>query len=180
MSFAISEHGSLAEVLTGEKTVCPNRYYAMMVPSLLRKDPRRLIDESNERSWNISPRPPELIRPLTGSLSVSLTVSFRMRSSGKRRADHLKSCSTVMASTPCSMNKSRRTFERDGSAWRRIACPSVLRSRMWIRAMSKSILERQSRHITLDRIRGACVRGCRGPHAGGRCRKPLDERARAR
>ena len=40
--FAISEQGSSAEVLAGEKTVLPQPYYAMMVPSLLRKDPRGL------------------------------------------------------------------------------------------------------------------------------------------
>jgi hypothetical protein len=40
--FAISEQGSSAEVLMGEETVLPQSYYAMMVPSLLRKDPRGL------------------------------------------------------------------------------------------------------------------------------------------
>jgi hypothetical protein len=40
--FAISERGSSAEVLLGAETVLPQSYYAMMVPSLLRKDPRGL------------------------------------------------------------------------------------------------------------------------------------------
>ena len=47
--FAINEHGSIAEMLRGEMTVMPGRYYILTVPSLLREDPRKLsVSERNE------------------------------------------------------------------------------------------------------------------------------------
>jgi hypothetical protein len=47
--FTINENGSWAEMLCGEKTVMPQRYYALTVPSLLRRDPRTIsLDQRNE------------------------------------------------------------------------------------------------------------------------------------
>jgi len=46
--FTINERGSWAEVLCGENTIMPQRYYALMVPSLLRRDP--LTISVNQRS----------------------------------------------------------------------------------------------------------------------------------
>ncbi len=43
--FAINEKGSLAELLIGENTVMPQRYYTLMVPPLLRKDPRTITSD---------------------------------------------------------------------------------------------------------------------------------------
>ena len=40
--FAINEHGTIADQLTGENAMLPPAYYALMVPPLLRLDPRRL------------------------------------------------------------------------------------------------------------------------------------------
>ena len=40
--FRINEHGSIGELLTGERALHPERYYSLTVPSLLRKDPRML------------------------------------------------------------------------------------------------------------------------------------------
>jgi hypothetical protein len=40
--FEINEKGSSAEMLTGEDCVMPRRYYTLMVPPLLRKDPREI------------------------------------------------------------------------------------------------------------------------------------------
>jgi len=40
--FAINERGSTASLLQGEESLMPRGYYAMMVPSLLRQDNRRL------------------------------------------------------------------------------------------------------------------------------------------
>ncbi len=40
--FSINEHGSSAELLSGEKTILPRLYYALTIPSLLRKDPRTI------------------------------------------------------------------------------------------------------------------------------------------
>ncbi len=40
--FAINERGSSAELLAGGETVMPQRYYTLMVPALLRKDPRTI------------------------------------------------------------------------------------------------------------------------------------------
>ena len=40
--FAINESGSSAELLTGGETLMPQRYYTLMVPALLRKDPRTI------------------------------------------------------------------------------------------------------------------------------------------
>ena len=40
--FSINEKGSWAELLTGENTLMPQRYYMLMVPPLLRKDPRTI------------------------------------------------------------------------------------------------------------------------------------------
>ncbi len=40
--FAINEDGSSAEILTGENTVMPRRYYTLMVPPLLRKYPTEI------------------------------------------------------------------------------------------------------------------------------------------
>ncbi len=36
--FAINEHGTSAELLTGERSLMPESYYALMVPALLRRD----------------------------------------------------------------------------------------------------------------------------------------------
>jgi len=52
--FAVSEQGSSAEVLAGEKTVLPQSYYAMMVPSLLRKDPRGLTAVQRQELAHVS------------------------------------------------------------------------------------------------------------------------------
>jgi hypothetical protein len=47
--FAVNEHGSSAEVLAGEKSVMPQSYYTLTVPSLLRRDPRALsLGQRNE------------------------------------------------------------------------------------------------------------------------------------
>jgi hypothetical protein len=47
--FAINEEGSSAELLTDESTIMPQRYYTLMVPPLLRKDPRAIsTDQRNE------------------------------------------------------------------------------------------------------------------------------------
>lgn len=47
--FAINEDGSSAELLTDEKNILPRRYYTLMVPPLLRKDPRTIsADQRNE------------------------------------------------------------------------------------------------------------------------------------
>jgi hypothetical protein len=47
--FAVNEHGSSAEFLRGEKTVLPLQYYALTIPSLLRKDPRTIsLNQRNE------------------------------------------------------------------------------------------------------------------------------------
>jgi hypothetical protein len=47
--FTINETGSWAEMLCGEKTVMPQRYYALTVPPLLRRDPRTIsLDQRNE------------------------------------------------------------------------------------------------------------------------------------
>ncbi len=47
--FAINEKGSSAELLTDEKNVMPQRYYTLMVPSLLRRDPRTIsADQRSE------------------------------------------------------------------------------------------------------------------------------------
>jgi len=47
--FTINEKGSWAEMLSGEKTVMPQRYYALTVPALLRRDPRTIsLDQRNE------------------------------------------------------------------------------------------------------------------------------------
>jgi len=40
--FAVNEHGSFAEFLSGSNTVMPQRYYSLTVPALLRKDPRTI------------------------------------------------------------------------------------------------------------------------------------------
>ncbi len=40
--FRVNEHGSLGELLVGEKAVHPAHYYSLTVPRLLRKDPRTL------------------------------------------------------------------------------------------------------------------------------------------
>jgi hypothetical protein len=52
--FAVSEQGTSAEVLAGEKTVLPQSYYAMMVPSLLRKDPRGLTPVQRQELGHLS------------------------------------------------------------------------------------------------------------------------------
>jgi hypothetical protein len=47
--FTINEHGSFAELLIGEKTLMPPLYYALTIPSLLRKDPRAIsLNQRNE------------------------------------------------------------------------------------------------------------------------------------
>ncbi len=47
--FTVNEHGSSAELLSGEKTLHPQGYYALTVPPLLRRDPRTLsIPERKE------------------------------------------------------------------------------------------------------------------------------------
>ena len=47
--FAVNEHGSLGELLRGEKALHPQHYYALTVPPLLRRDPRTLsIHERKE------------------------------------------------------------------------------------------------------------------------------------
>ncbi len=47
--FAINEHGTCAGLLVGENTIMPPLYYALTVPSLLRKDPRAISrDQRNE------------------------------------------------------------------------------------------------------------------------------------
>lgn len=46
--FAINERGSMAELLTGNDTILPQKYYSLIVPSILRKDPRSL--SSNQRT----------------------------------------------------------------------------------------------------------------------------------
>jgi UTP--glucose-1-phosphate uridylyltransferase len=40
--FTVNEHGSLGELLCGENSLHPPRYYSLTVPPLLRKDPRAL------------------------------------------------------------------------------------------------------------------------------------------
>jgi hypothetical protein len=40
--FTVNEHGSLGELLRGEKALHPGQYYALTVPPLLRRDPRAL------------------------------------------------------------------------------------------------------------------------------------------
>lgn len=47
--FAINENGTSAELLNGDETVMPQRYYTLMVPPLLRKDPRAIsADQRSE------------------------------------------------------------------------------------------------------------------------------------
>ncbi len=47
--FAINEKGTSAELLDSDETVMPQRYYTLMVPSLLRKDPRTITaDQRSE------------------------------------------------------------------------------------------------------------------------------------
>jgi hypothetical protein len=47
--FTINEQGSSAELLIGEKTLMPRLYYALTIPSLLRKDPRSIsLNQRNE------------------------------------------------------------------------------------------------------------------------------------
>jgi hypothetical protein len=47
--FTVNEHGSLGELLRGEKALHPQHYYSLTVPPLLRKDPRTLsIHERRE------------------------------------------------------------------------------------------------------------------------------------
>jgi hypothetical protein len=41
--FTVNEHGSLGELLPGEKALHPQQYYALTVPPLLRRDPRSLL-----------------------------------------------------------------------------------------------------------------------------------------
>jgi hypothetical protein len=40
--FSVNEHGSLAELLAGERALHPSTYYSLTVPPLLRKEPRTL------------------------------------------------------------------------------------------------------------------------------------------
>jgi len=40
--FSVNEHGSLAELLVGERALHPSTYYSLTVPPLLRKEPRTL------------------------------------------------------------------------------------------------------------------------------------------
>jgi hypothetical protein len=47
--FTVNEHGSTADLFCGENTLMPQNYYALTVPSLLRRDPRTIsIDQRNE------------------------------------------------------------------------------------------------------------------------------------
>jgi hypothetical protein len=47
--FTVNEHGSLGELLQGERALHPEHYYSLTVPPLLRKDPRALsMDERRE------------------------------------------------------------------------------------------------------------------------------------
>ena len=47
--FTVNEQGSSAELSRGEKTVMPQPYYALIIPSLLRRDPRAMsVHQRNE------------------------------------------------------------------------------------------------------------------------------------
>ena len=175
--FAINEQGSSAEVLAGEKTVLPQPYYALTVPSLLRKDPRTL-SPSSDRSWSISPPRAEPIRHLKGCCSVSLTGSCPIRWRSQRITRPWKSCSTGTDSTGSSTSRSRRICGADGSdsPQNRLPISTTITDVEEGDVVDMSGARRHG--VSQDWSRRARIRGCRGAHARGRSREPMDERCR--
>jgi hypothetical protein len=52
--FAINELGSTAQLLTGQQTLMPQSYYALTVPSLLRRDPRAITAQQRSELEHFS------------------------------------------------------------------------------------------------------------------------------
>ncbi len=91
--FAVNEKGTHAEMLDGDESVMPQRYYTMMVPSLLRMDPRTITPDQRsqlEHFSSVSRTNPSLGGVLQQILDRILPEGNAQNSNGENLHDLLR------------------------------------------------------------------------------------------
>ena len=176
--FAISEQGSSAEVLMGEKTVLPQSYYALTVPSLLRKDPRGLTAVQRKELEHLSAA--SRTNPaLDGMLQrIVDRPSCPIRLHRRRIRIHLEQLLDRYGFDRIQHDQIRADLRsgRVGLAANRLPISTTITD-----VEDGDVVELSGTYIgpvSQDWSRCAGVRGCCGPYTCGRGRKPLDERRR--
>ncbi len=125
--FAINPHGTFADLLAADDGAAAAGYYALIVPAMLRLDPRTLSPTRRAELDRFATAC--RTRPELSGMVQTLFDRLLPRTCGASGASSTSPrCWRPMASTACSTSRSAPTCAAGGSAWPRTACRSAARS----------------------------------------------------